>query len=288
MAWIELHQSVVTHRKTMAFADALDIPEYAAVGLLSCLWLWAVDNAPDGVLPDSPRTIARAIRWDKDPTELIDALVESEYLRRDDGCLIIHDWSDYIGKLIDQRQTNAKRQKEWRDRKKNEASGNATVTGESESLLHNGNVTITLPSRNAATRPDQTRPNQTAHNQKDLTDKGGVGETKPVPESVVASWEKILGVELPQGNTTADWLREYFALHPGDVMPVAAILRRKRDAGGVETPLDYLFGIAQKRAGRRANGEPLERESNAPSRASPSVPIENVVVPASQSRYRPL
>jgi hypothetical protein len=63
-AWLELHQSLPTHRKTLIMADALDVKPVQIVGHLTCLWLWALDNAQDGVLHVSPQMIARAAQWE--------------------------------------------------------------------------------------------------------------------------------------------------------------------------------------------------------------------------------
>lgn len=176
MAWIELHQDVTDHKKTLALGDALDLPEYAAVGLVSCLWLWAVDNADTetGEIEATPRQIARAIRWDKDPQALTDALIKARYLVATENGFVIPNWDRYIGKLIDQRAANAERQKRHREAKK-------AVLGTSQ--VHNApvdeSVTVTLPLRNAATRPDLTVPNRTVPEREGLA----VEKHGPVPES---------------------------------------------------------------------------------------------------------
>lgn len=114
LAWIELHQSVVTHRKTLAFADALDIEPVYALGHLVSVWLWALDNAPDGTLESvSDKVLARAAQWTGDPSALRPALVTAKYLD-ENGAL--HDWDDYAGKLLDQRRANAQRQRAFRGR----------------------------------------------------------------------------------------------------------------------------------------------------------------------------
>ena len=64
MAWIQAHQSLPTHRKTLRAADALDIPPVYVVGHMISLWLWAIDNVPDGSLAGiTPGMIARAAQW---------------------------------------------------------------------------------------------------------------------------------------------------------------------------------------------------------------------------------
>lgn len=109
MAWIEVHQSLPTHRKTLALADELNIEPVHAVGHLTCLWLWALDNAPDGSLANiSPRTLARAAQWRKEPQVFADALAASGLVNEDRS---IHDWDDYAGRLIERRKRDADRKR---------------------------------------------------------------------------------------------------------------------------------------------------------------------------------
>jgi hypothetical protein len=162
MAWIELHQSLPSHRKTLAVADALNLPEYAVVGLLACLWLWALDNAPDGSLPDAPRRLARAIRYDGDADALVGSLLEAGFLHRDGDRLTIHNWQDYAGKLMGQRAKNAERQARFRERQKGDPDAKPEdAPDQSPELLRGGDVTVTSPPRNPATVPYQTVPNLT-------------------------------------------------------------------------------------------------------------------------------
>lgn len=158
MAWIELHQSLFTHRKTMAAADALDIPEVYVVAHLAALWTWALDNAPNGVIDASPRILARACQWNGDATQLIDALLLSGFLVKGDAEreYVIHDWHDYAGKLIERRQANAERMKRAR-------SGNAAapVQEESQQLRCTCDARAShVPVVCGATQPNPTQPNQ--------------------------------------------------------------------------------------------------------------------------------
>jgi outer membrane protein OmpA-like peptidoglycan-associated protein len=107
MAWIEVHQSLRDHRKILALADLLDMPEVHVAGHCLYLWLWALDNAADGVLPLSERIIARAAGWTHDPHIFVDALLSTGMIDKNKkGQLRIHDWDDYAGKLADRRERN--------------------------------------------------------------------------------------------------------------------------------------------------------------------------------------
>jgi len=101
MAWIELHQSVWTHRKTWALADELGVSPGQAVMHLAALWCWAIDSAPRGDLGGvRPESIARAAQWGGDPQTFITAAVVAGYLDADEDALRLHDWADYAGKLM--------------------------------------------------------------------------------------------------------------------------------------------------------------------------------------------
>ena len=175
MAWIEVHQSLPTHRKTRRLARELklngkDFPK--AVGHLVMLWLWAIDNAPSGDLGSiDPYDVADAAEWSGDPEKFMDALKKAGFV---DDDMHIHDWDIYIGKLIDRREANAQRNREARAKKRAERSAGAshdcheritsascdTCTGASR----DGNEQITSASRDIATVPNPTVPNPTVPN----------------------------------------------------------------------------------------------------------------------------
>ena len=106
MAWLQVHQTLKDHRKLFDAADELEITPPHMMGLLVSFWLWALDNAPTGSLVDiTPRMISRAAQWDGDPEKLAKTLIRAGWIdEKEDGTLEIHDWYEYAGKLIDQRQ----------------------------------------------------------------------------------------------------------------------------------------------------------------------------------------
>lgn len=116
MAWIELHQALPQHRKLLALRDALRLRTPAALGHMCLLWLWALDNAPDG---DLVRPCRRG-SWQRSASstragagELAAALRTSGFVDADGR---LHDWGDYTGRLIDQRAANRERQRRRRAR----------------------------------------------------------------------------------------------------------------------------------------------------------------------------
>lgn len=114
MAWIEAHQSLRDHRKIIALATELCIPESHAIGLCVALWLWAIDNAPDGTLPSVPRIAERAAFWDGNPGELVAAMIKSGFIDDLEDGMQLHDWHDYAGRLIDKRKENTNRMRSKR------------------------------------------------------------------------------------------------------------------------------------------------------------------------------
>lgn len=136
MAYIELHQALFDHRKTIIAAALLEVQEVHLVGHLAALWSWCLDNAPDGILPDSSRVIARGARWIGDADALISGLTKAGFVERTDAGFVIHDWEHYGGKMIEKRRANAAKQARYRERHADDAPPN-------------NDVTVTKPSRDA-------------------------------------------------------------------------------------------------------------------------------------------
>jgi len=161
MAWIESHQTLARHPKTIRAAQALGISRVQVIGHLHFLWWWCLDYADEGSLDGlSDLEIAAAAEWDGDAEAFTLALTRAGFLEADDtGTLHIHDWQDYAGRLLDQRERNAAKQRRYRARQGNASKenreNNPAVTVRDE------DVTVTYPSHNPTTKPNQTRPNQT-------------------------------------------------------------------------------------------------------------------------------
>lgn len=158
MAWLELHQSVRDHRKTVALADSLDMPEPHVVGHLTYLWLWAIDNAPEGVLPRSARMIARAAWWTGDADQLVEALLEVGFIDETDDEYRIHDWDAYAGKLIGQRKAHAERQKKYRGQPDTAHAEHVPSTSAPHAEPQNSTEQYTTePTEQNRTEPGQSR-----------------------------------------------------------------------------------------------------------------------------------
>lgn len=151
MAWLEVHQSLCGHRKTRAAAKALGMTRPQLVGHVLFIWLWALDNAPDGNLDSiGSDVIADVAEYDGDADEFYGALVKVGFIDQTASGDILHDWEEYAGKLIDRRKSNAEKQRRFRE---SQRESHADVT------LRDAHVTDTSPSRDGATVQNTTVPN---------------------------------------------------------------------------------------------------------------------------------
>lgn len=104
--WIESHQSLAGHPKLKRLARKLGISKHEAIGILHLLWWWALDYAPTGCIipPFDAEDIADAVEWAGDAGELIEALEYAGFVDDADDVLVIHDWHDYAGRLLEKRE----------------------------------------------------------------------------------------------------------------------------------------------------------------------------------------
>lgn len=111
MAWIKVEQTLVNHNKVLDVADDLEIEVTQATGMMILIWLWALDNAPDGSLKNvRPRSLATAAQWTGDPDAFVEALKNAHLLDvEEDGSLYLHDWHEYGGKLTAKREAERER-----------------------------------------------------------------------------------------------------------------------------------------------------------------------------------
>lgn len=141
MAWIESHQGLAKHPKTLKLARKLNIHIAQAIGHLHLFWWWAMEYAQDGDLSHcDPEDIAIAADWPGDAGQFVESLVESGFVdRHNDGSLSIHDWHDYAGKLLERRKADAERKKKEREKKDIQKISDGHPTD----VQRTSNVTIT-------------------------------------------------------------------------------------------------------------------------------------------------
>ena len=117
MAWIELHQSLTTHKKTRRLTRylGLNFPEQLpqTIGHLCLFWLWCVDGTEDGKLTDlDAQDIADAAGWTGDADTFYKAMVKAGFIEENGPEILIHDWRDYIGKLLEKREESKTKERE--------------------------------------------------------------------------------------------------------------------------------------------------------------------------------
>jgi hypothetical protein len=122
VAWIEAHQSLGEHPKLKKAARLLGVSRVQLVGHLFYLWWWALDYAPDGdVSRYGAQELADAAKWEGEADGFTAALEgcrigdrEGFLERTADGRVLIHDWWEYGGKLVQRRQVDAARKRRQR------------------------------------------------------------------------------------------------------------------------------------------------------------------------------
>jgi hypothetical protein len=121
--WIESHQSLRNHPKVKKAARLADINEFEMIGRLHCLWWWALDYAPDGdVTKYNSDDIEDAIDWRGNKGSFYNALLNCGFNGHkgffetfEDGSVHIHDWMEYGGRLLEQREFNSDRARRKRE-----------------------------------------------------------------------------------------------------------------------------------------------------------------------------
>ncbi|MBI4370400.1 MAG: hypothetical protein HY547_09250 [Elusimicrobia bacterium] len=138
MAWIESHVEIGDHPKTYELAELLGIEVAQAVGHLHLLWHFALKFSPDGRLGKfSDASIARGSKWPGDPQKFAGALKKSGWIDEQKN---IHDWMEYAGRYIHERERRRRFNKKQTKIAKHKAS-HETSQETSNSTVPN----LTLP-----------------------------------------------------------------------------------------------------------------------------------------------
>lgn len=237
MAWIESHQELGSHPKTVKLARLLDIPKAQVVGHLHYLWWWATDYAQDGNLARfDALDIAIGSEWKDDPIVWLNALERVGFLDADydeNGDVYerhVHDWHEYAGKLIERRQKNAERMRDARadtkipraDRDKSRATH------------------VQRTQRARATLPNTTEHNTTEHNRTgpNTLARPARGRVPNYPADFETFWEQY-----PNKKAKARALKAWLALGPSPELQstiLAAIARQKTGRDWVKDGGRYI------------------------------------------------
>ena len=117
MAWISIHQQI-RGAKLRQLYKALKCSEAEAIGILSLLWLWGIDNASeDGeILNADPIDLANVISNSVSKTlkieRIIAVLIDQNWIEKSGDTYYFHDW-DVWQKLLYQGRRDRERKTEW-------------------------------------------------------------------------------------------------------------------------------------------------------------------------------
>lgn len=101
MAWIESHQALRDHPKTIDLMALMGWDLDTNIGKLHRFWWWCVDYAEDGDLRkhnDSRLAIAVGLNSNQGK-QFVEAMVKSGWIDRE-PYFRVHDWWDYIGLFL--------------------------------------------------------------------------------------------------------------------------------------------------------------------------------------------
>jgi hypothetical protein len=117
LAWIESHQQLINHPKTLKLASLMSWDIDTTIGKLHRFWWWCLDYAPDGnVSRHSADIVALSIGILPEKGQLlIKSLYEAGFLdkttlNRNQTIYIVHEWLEYAGRYL--RDTKYKRSPE--------------------------------------------------------------------------------------------------------------------------------------------------------------------------------
>lgn len=130
-AWLPVDVGIVGNHKTKRLVRRLKLRSPSeAVGLLACLWCWAMVNAPDGDLTHlDAEDIAGAAEWTDDPETFVKAMHDSKWLDKTPAGYVIHEWEEHQGQSFRKRVWEADRKRMQRDKRGTEVGQERDASG---------------------------------------------------------------------------------------------------------------------------------------------------------------
>ncbi len=177
--WIRVDTGLCDHPKVIALSQALKLDKDAVVGKLLRLWSWAAQNRENGVLRAyDVDTIAEIMRVRTNAKKLIDALcaIPNGYQNGfieplSDGGYALHDWQEYAGKSVEERNASRNRMRKMRERYANDRNANDATSSDQLQQRYidvTRNIDVTSPEQTPQRYADVTRnvaePTYTVHN----------------------------------------------------------------------------------------------------------------------------
>lgn len=107
MAWIESHQELERHPKTLDLINLMGWDLDTTIGKLHRFWWWCVDYAEDGDLRkhNDNRLSAAVGVLPSDSKRFIEAMVQSGWIDRE-PYFRVHEWWEYIGEFLKAKYKN--------------------------------------------------------------------------------------------------------------------------------------------------------------------------------------
>lgn len=101
MSWIESHQALERHPKTLKLTTEMGWSVDTTIGKLHRFWWWCVDYAEDGGLSKyNDQIIGGSVGLDGDEAKkFVDAMITAAWIDRT-PYLRVHDWWTYIGRFL--------------------------------------------------------------------------------------------------------------------------------------------------------------------------------------------
>lgn len=127
MAWISVDQRIFGGKLRKLYKE-LGCSRNEAVGMLTTLWLWGIDNAdPDGLIPsadknDISEVLAPWMAEGIDPHEAVERLVICGWIDEENGNLYLHDWDEwraYYNRYLKDKKNNRERQARFKEKHHN-------------------------------------------------------------------------------------------------------------------------------------------------------------------------
>lgn len=218
MAWIELHQTLPTDRKTLRLKGLLKIKTAQAVGHVCMLWLWALDNAQDGdVSALSAEELAEVTEWQgREPKKFLEAMISAGFIDED---LQLSEWVEHTGRLMEKReqQRELARLRKQRQRERGSVC-HANVTRDACDCEEDMSRDVTP--LQYSTEQNSTEQYSIVQDRTDRTEEDGT-ELKGCPPCLPGqkneTIERIITAKLRLGYSLSPEMQKYAAEH--EIMP---------------------------------------------------------------------
>ena len=145
MAWISVHEQVIGG-KLRELSKYIGCSQNEALGILVRFWLWGINNADkEGRIigadkDDIADVLIAGLNKEFDANDVVEALVNAEWLDEDEDTLYIHDWNEWQEqwyKAMEAREKDAARKRAERKRKREEQQPEPPVPAQKPELPDN-------------------------------------------------------------------------------------------------------------------------------------------------------